>query len=80
MPLDNPDFFKPHHSLESMAEDIAMIKRAVLGEKPTGTPGLVHDMQSMKLWRETLNLRIATVTGIFLGAAFVVKYLLTGSF
>lgn len=63
-------------SEQKLIEDVGAIKRAVLGEEATGHRGLVKEMMDLKMWQAKINLRIATVSGICVGAAFILKYLL----
>ena len=54
------------------------IERAVMGEPRTGHDGLLKDMDTMKKWKVTLDLRIAMMSGVGTTLVILVKYLLTG--
>ena len=58
-----------------LLEDVALIKRAVVGEEMTGHSGLVAEVRDLKNWRSKLDLRVASVTGGVMILGFVIKYL-----
>ncbi len=53
-----------------MAEDIREIKLAVLGDEDIGLKGVVGDMKEMKMFRSSLTLKVAAVSG-FVAACVV---------
>lgn len=49
------------------------IERAVFGEEASGLPGLVSDVRGLKHWRDSLNLKTATIAGGVAAAMLGVK-------
>lgn len=55
--------------LEQIAEDVREIKLAVKGDSSIGMTGLVEDVRELKSWRNSIDLRVASIGG---GAAVLV--------
>lgn len=49
--------------LNNIGNDIHEIKQAVMGDTKIGLNGLVKDMDGMKKWRASIDLRVASISG-----------------
>lgn len=53
-----------NEKLEQLFDDVAEIKRALLGETKWGEPGLIKDVKALKAWRNKMQLKMAFWSGV----------------
>lgn len=63
---------------DQLVEDVAAIKRAVIGEEKTGQKGLVKRMEIIEIWKDSITIRIATISGGLFVVGIIARYIITG--
>lgn len=59
--------------MEQLSQDVADIKRALLGNEAYSEQGLVKRVTALEKWRAWLTLRIAIVTGGVVALIWIVE-------
>ena len=59
--------------LNRIEHSVSRTERAVFGEIASGLPGLVDDVRGLKHWRDSLNIKTATIAGGVAAAILGVK-------
>lgn len=49
------------------------IHRGIYGDEQNGHPGLLHEVNELKKWRDSINYRIAYMTGGFAIVCFLIE-------
>lgn len=59
--------------LDQLVNDVAEIKKALVGDTKWRTPGLIKEVESLKAWRDKMNLRIMFWSGAGAVVVFALK-------
>jgi hypothetical protein len=62
-----------HDDMQQMKQDVAEIKRALLGSEQYQEVGLVRRVAGLEKWRESLTVKIALFTGGFIAVVWFVE-------
>lgn len=60
--------------LDKACSDVHAIKIALVGDDRLGVPGVISELRDLKVWRTSLDLRIATISGGIAVVAIGIKW------